>query len=290
MLDKLNKSSEAEVFRSHLDHLVTTDSVQTMNISPIMASVMLDRNTGNRTLSTTRVERYAADMKSKRWKLTGEPIIFSDAGILNDGQTRLAASVRADVSFTSDVRFGIARDAFDVTGCGAKRTLADVFSIKKEENPTRLAGALNWMNGYERGFSSPKLSHVDGMQMLEKHPEIRKSVIPGAHLYAKTKFMEPSLAIFLHYIFALQDLDKADAFFEFLTEGVGATGKRDPRHVIRERLISNKGDKAKLPPIEIAAIMIKAWNSYRKDNEVNHLRWMTKPMNGASPEAFPRAR
>lgn len=282
--------SKAEVtrFRDKLAKLLKSNARETMTITPMMADVMLEYNTGNRTLSKARAAKYAKDMARDAWQRTGEPIIFSDAGILNDGQTRLRACIQAGSSFLTDVTFGIPRKAFEVTGIGAKRSLADVFSINGEAYSIKLAGALNWLNGYLNGFAGPKLAHVDGIALLDLHPDIRKSIEPGRLMYQQTHLMEPSLAIFLHYIFALIDLDKADAFLEFLTDGIGANGKTDPRHVLRERLIANKGDKAKLPPLDIAALTIKSWNTFRKGQQMRSLRWMTNPAKG-TPEAFPRA-
>ncbi len=279
---------EIHTFRSWFATMLKSSSRITYKIAPWQAEIMMETNTGNRTLSKMRAQRYSKDIRSGDWQRTGEPIIFSDQGILNDGQTRLRACVLAGEPFMTDITFGVPRKAFEVTGIGAKRTLADVFSINGETNSIRLAGALNWLNGYLNGFGVSVLSHVDGMALLEKHPDIRKSIPAGMRLHGQTHLMEPSLSVFLHYIFALKDVDKADAFFEFLTEGIGAAGRTDPRLVIRERLIANKGDKAKLPGEEIAALTVKAWNAFRTGHQVRSLRWVTNPAKG-TPEPFPRA-
>lgn len=277
---------EINTFRSWFTTMLGSNTRVTRQVLPWQAEIMLETNTGNRTLSMVRAARYAKDMKASAWEETGEPIIFSDEGILNDGQTRLKACILAGVPFTTHLTFGVPRKAFKVTGVGAKRTLADVLSIAGEKNATTVAGALNWLKKYLHGFSAPPLTHLDGLNLLTEHPNIRGSVSAGSLMANKTHLMDPSLAIFLHYVFALKDADKADAFFDFLSTGIGATHKNDPRHKLRERLIANKGEKAKLPGIEIAAIAIKAWNAHFSGKHPTYLRWQTSEAAGAEP--FPK--
>src|SRR6185437_7990465 len=99
-----------------------------------MADVMLERNSDdtyrNRPLNNVRVRRYARGME-RGWKITGETIIFSNDGVLLNGQTRLTACIHAGVSFSTFVAFGIEREAFKyMDGDGACRTASDVFSTE----------------------------------------------------------------------------------------------------------------------------------------------------------------
>ena len=280
------KDIERNRFREWFESALKTKTRTTLAILPWQAEIMMETNTGNRTLSLVRAARYAKEMKAKAWEVTGEPLIFSDEGILNDGQTRLKACVIAGVPFTTHITFGVARKAFRVTGVGAKRTLADVLSIAGEANTTNLAGALNWLKKYKTSFSAAPLTHLEGLQLLADNPDIRQSTVIGRGLASKTHLIDPSLAIFLHYVFALKDTDKADAFLEYLGKGIGVNDENDPRHKLRERLITNKGEKAKLPNIEIAALAIKAWNAHYSGNHPRYLRWQTSEAAGAEP--FPR--
>lgn len=55
-------------------------------------------------------------------------------------------------------------------------------------------------------------------------------------------------------------------------------------YCLRERLIANKGSKAKLRPVDILALTFKAWNHARNGDNVRYLRWRTE---GDTPEDFP---
>ncbi len=51
-------------------------------------------------------------LREGRWLNTGEPIIVSREGILNDGQHRLLAIKETNMSAELDIRFGVPRVAF----------------------------------------------------------------------------------------------------------------------------------------------------------------------------------
>ena len=49
-----------------------------------IASWLLDLNTGNRPVLKAHVDRFRTILQTKRWQNTGEPIIVSREGVLND--------------------------------------------------------------------------------------------------------------------------------------------------------------------------------------------------------------
>jgi len=282
--------NEADRFRERLDKLIRSGGTETMTISPVMAEVMLERNTGNRPVSRAAVRRYAKAMREGDWQLSGQPIIFSVDGILNDGQHRLLAAVEAGVSFRADLRFGIERMAFRVTDTGNKRSLADVLGIEGSKSTTILAGSLNWLNRYQKGIAATSrlgLTTLEGLALLERNPRLPESVTVGTRLNTETRLLSPSVASFLHYVFAQKDRVMADTFFACLTTGLDFYGKTDPRYVLRQRLIENKGSKASLPDVYLAAIAIKAWNAMRSGRTVQRLLWKTDPAQGHEAEEFP---
>lgn len=62
-------------------------------IEPEIANIMLARNASNRRVNNRRVARYAKTMEEGEWKLTGQPIIVTEDGVIIDGQHRLLAVV-----------------------------------------------------------------------------------------------------------------------------------------------------------------------------------------------------
>jgi hypothetical protein len=263
--------------------LKTNQAVAGMTITPVLAEIMLESNTGNRNISAPTVERLAADMRNGDWRLTGEAIIFSSDGILNDGQHRLSACVLAGVSFVSDVRFGVARESFQFTDIGAKRSGRDVFDILGEANAPVLASALRLLNNYEAGtiLSRSGATPHRLVEMLEIHPNMRESAARAMSSYREFRLIPPSTMAFCHYLFARLDKNAADRFFTDLGTGVGR--KSDPVDVLRNMVINN-GTKRRIIMPEIGALMVKAWNARRGGKTVTNMTWRTS---GPAAEAFP---
>jgi hypothetical protein len=108
-----------------LDKLIGhSNGYKTMTINAAAVKRLLATNTGNRHMSQRRVAQLAAQMRGGHFENTGEPIIVSDEGILNNGQDRLLAVIEADAAVEMDLRFGIPRRAFDrwpdITDAAAK--------------------------------------------------------------------------------------------------------------------------------------------------------------------------
>src|SRR6201994_4902895 len=89
-----------------------------------------------------KLDVLARQMRSGEFENTGEPIIISAEGVLNNGQHRLLALVEADAVVDMDVRFGIPRRVFTKTDTGAARSAADVLTIGGVAQGTRVSSAV----------------------------------------------------------------------------------------------------------------------------------------------------
>lgn len=259
-----------------------------MLITPKMANEMLMRNVSNRPANIDRVKKYAAQIKNGSWKINGETIIFSNSGQLNDGQHRLMACVQANTPFRSDVRFGVDRDTFDTIDIGKKRTCGDVAGIKGIPNNVLMSSALSWVKRYQLGLpgsASITILPQDIMCEYNNHIEIQKSAAATSEARSK-KFMAPSLAVALHYLMSQKDPKKADELWSYIGNGIGEVSRYDPRHVIRERLVDNSKNRAKISQVYIFAITVKAWNAYRNNGLCRNLRWIG-PSADNNCEEFP---
>lgn len=283
----------AALFREQLRQMIARGGHVTLQITPrVEAKVCLEFNTGNRSLNEAVIKRYSADMRSNRWLNSGEPIIFSREGVLNDGQHRLLACIDAGVPFISDLRFGIDRAAFPMTNSHNKRRPSDVLDILGEQNTRNLAATLNWIHRYERGLPGSLgivITNSDIEAHLARHPQIRKSCEIGGRLNSATRILSPSVASALHYIFARLNGDDADAFFEFLIDGVGATHRHDPRVILRNKLLANRNETAKLKDVYLMAVTIKGWNAHRNKRYVEKLYWVVGNGTTSQQEPFPEA-
>src|SRR5262249_36915067 len=65
------------------------------NFTPkVCESLLRDFNIGNRPTKPKNIARYADDMASDKWPVTGDTLKFTNAKRLGDGQNRLMAGVR----------------------------------------------------------------------------------------------------------------------------------------------------------------------------------------------------
>jgi hypothetical protein len=261
-----------------------------MTISPEDARFILaERNSHNRRMKRNLCERIASEISEGRWKVNGETIVFSSDGHLHDGQHRLTGCVIANVPLASWVVFGMQPDTFDSLDRGAPRHTADDLSILGEKSTTNLAAALALVHQEEQGcldqISKRPIPTRVLLGILERHPDIRHYSTWVASHKAIKKILLPRISTFLYYRFAQIDAEAAGQFFEDLMSGASLAAN-DPVLLLRNRLLQDKSSKSRLPPAEILAIAIKAWNFRRSGMATRVLRWRSNP-NGPAPEPFP---
>jgi len=80
---------------------------ETILVTPALAKAWLERNVINRPLVERHVEDLVWEVKAGNWKLTHQGIAFNREGRLIDGQHRLTAIVRANVSMDVRVTFNV---------------------------------------------------------------------------------------------------------------------------------------------------------------------------------------
>ncbi len=255
------------------------------------------RSEGQRNISEKHVRRIAALIKTGQWQgENGDTIVVDWYGELRDGQHRCEGVILAKKSIKCFIAYGIDPETYySIDQKGRSRGLGDVLKIDNpdEINTLHTATALGYLRHYDnktlhlktRGGVDFTKELVD---LLAANPDLRKSHSPAkkAQIVIGT-----GMGMFVHYIFSRISPSGADDFFEKLATGeeipVGsAIGK------LRNRLLANKLEaKAKLPSVEKVALIIKAWNSYRKGTPLGVLAWKNRPMAGGKRrgEQFPEA-
>lgn len=262
----------------------------TVNVTPEIADVMLAYNDRNRPVSPNTVREYARQITEGKWVHTREPIIFSETERLIDGQHRLLACVESGRSFTVDVAFGAPDEAFGFIDIGKKRTAADIFAINGVAQYTVVAAAMPWVLQYDedgdigRNTSAHKRTPDELYQGYLRHTDIERSVAFGRTL-CDAGFGGAGMMTAMHYICARRSRADADEFFQTLAEGFGFTSKTDARFKLHKTLQDNRAAPKddRLSSRRIAAYTIKAWNAWRRGDQVRQFKM-------ADGERFPRAR
>lgn len=251
-----------------------------------LATVMLKANQKNRKLSHHHVAELCASTLEGEWVFTGDTIKFDSEGTLVDGQHRLEHVVTTGVPLVMLVVYGLepvkARDVIDTVRV---RRVSDNLAIDKEANAKNLAAAAkNLACLLETGEirSQFKMTTPHTKRLLDQHPGLRDSVRVGNRAVAAIR-AKAGLVGALHYAFSTIDKADADFFFDHLLSGVDLPAN-SPIAALRQRLMNDATANARVGVRTMAAWIIKAWNAFRRGDEVRQITW--RP-GGATPESFP---
>lgn len=264
-------------------------------ITPAIAKEMLGQNHKNRNLREKTVEKYAIAMRRGDWTLNSSTIAFASDGTLIDGQHRLHACVKAGVPFTTYVITGLDRAAQDTIDRGTARTTGDTlkfYGFKDASNLAALARSViaAEQSGLKNALNPGTASHVvTDQQVLERveKDEFMRDCVGRWTKALRPLGYSPRIAALLYYTLGSIDFEAATYFFEKL-ENPTYLGETDPIYVLRrklERMRDNRreGDRNNLKLV--TALTIKAWNKYRKGEQIKDLRFT---FGGANPEVFPK--
>ena len=252
---------------------------KTILVDKELAECLLEFNKANRSLNARKVDRLVAQMRDDEFENTGEPIIVSAEGILNDGQHRLTALIQADAVVDMDIRFGIPRKVFTKTDTGTSRTGADVLAIRGVSGGASVAPAVRLLLLYRRGLPESvreyiSNSEIDGAFQKWKGIEVVGRQVAG-YRYPKGIKSTPLLAT-AFLASRSGSKDRLAGWLETLATGL-ASGKTDPAYILRERLMRGVdapiGTRESL--VERFALMILSWNGFAAGQAMGQrdLRW-----------------
>jgi hypothetical protein len=158
--------------------------------------------------------------------------------------------------------------------------------MAKEPHYNMVAAALRMVHLYENGalesMNNPRNrpSNSQVVAMLGRHPMIREAAeSTSSRRRTLSTLMPSSVVCFLEYTLTEIDRGRAEDFMEKLETGA-YLAPGDSVKLMRDRLMSQKASKTRLPRKDLVALLIKSWNHYLSGSELRYLRMR----NG---EAFP---
>lgn len=263
---------------------------KTLMFDRALAESMLEMNTGNRRVNRRKVEQLVKQMQSGEFENTGEPIIISAEGVINNGQHRLLAVVEADAVLDMDVRFGIPRKAFSKTDTGTSRSGADVLTIKGVGSGGQVASAVRLLILYRRGLPGSIrefVSNDEVAQAFDGWNDIEDAVA-RVNKYAFPKSVKSTPLYAVAFMASRSPAKgKLDAWLDAVATGLEVS-RDNPAYQLRERLM--RGIDAPIGTregqLERFALIIKSWNLWAKGETVTkrEFRWTAE---GRNAEAFP---
>lgn len=246
-------------------------------VTPTLAKSLLERNTMNRKVSTTTVERYAADMRNNRWNNNGQGIVVSLDGELLDGQHRMHAIIASQQSIAMLVVRGAAKESFVTMDTGKPRSLSDLLSIQGYVHTNTLAGAArsayNYIAGVTQGYAPTKAT-LDSFIQANPYAQEASSLVAGcSKINQRIQF---SSVMFLgNYRGNLND--EVQTFLEGVNYGEGMV-RGDPRHTLREWIVAERlRGRGYLKADATFAAVCRAWNAWAAGKELAVIKGVAKP-------------
>lgn len=250
-------------------------SATTELITPEMARRYLEKNPRNRSMRDEVVHIYAQDMINGQWVWNGETIKLTSDDVLVDGQHRLAAIIRANMSIPMLVAHNVPMEAQPTIDTGAKRTAADALRLDGEEYPKVAAAiakrVLIWNEHNRKDFPAHQkmVSHQQILNLVQVD-EVLESAVRFVHGH-KLPASKSVLGL-AYYMCSPIDSDDAKLFFSGLVTG-GNLSENDPVLVLRNRLQEIRSTHTRRSERYLLAIIIKGWNFHRERQQIKQIRW-----------------
>lgn len=272
---------------------------QIEKIGPEKAQEYIDTTSRNRPTNAKKVEELTRYMRDGLWRFDGAPVRFDRDGHMIDGKHRMTAVVESGVESEFFVVRGLDPDSIFTIDTGRKRSLADHMSMMGEQNATVLSAlllvAVAWSRG-SRGISAFSASTNNGNRavsieeahnfFLEDQDSLREAAIIGQRIATKLRIPTRPVSV-CSWMFGKIDKDDSEYFFDRLFDGAGLE-EGSPILALRSKLIAVRDEAKKsrswTSPTYVTALIIKAWNAYRRGVPVQVLGWRA---GGANPETFP---
>jgi hypothetical protein len=259
-----------------------------IKIDKKLADSLLLKNNKNRRANVTRVAQYAKEMKEGGWfEASGETIKICQSGEILDGQHRLLAISKANVSLNFLVCFDVKKEAMPFIDTGKPRNAADIFHIEKITNGNIIPSIIRLYYTISKGLINTNSSNVciTNSQTLDIYYNKRKFWDEASRKtliwYSKfAKILTPSTIGGFYSVFFHIDSEQAEEFFNQLCGGESITNLSIV--ALRNRLIQEKTSLKKARTSHNYALIIKTWNAFRTGVVIKSLKF--NPEN----EEFPK--
>jgi hypothetical protein len=278
--------------RKHpLTNDLTTYRVEKVVITPVIAQEILDHwNYLNRPIADPKYRPLITEIEGKRFRLeNGEFIGFDTNGVMTDGQHRLQALIITETTMTLWVCFGVDPESRDTINRGARRTVADIFTMSSVDHAAPISRAIRLLwasdhDGFDYRFSGIKSGcQPTGTQALqyakENYDELQKAVLITQELALRMPWrrLNSGVVIFLLVLLGRQDLEKAKLFLYQIKSGLQSPDsdngllRSSPVLLLREALTEDQTRVRKWTANHVLGLILKAWIAFRDQKHIKML-------------------
>lgn len=269
-------------------------TIQTITVDPDMAREWLESMAPNRNISRLNLEGIMLAMMEDRWHNDGTPIRFNTKGQLIDGQHRLWAVINTAKSQEFVVMWGVPDMAMTTLDTGKTRSRGDVLLIHDPTlvNVNHVSAATTIMLRWSKGVRNNGLrnEYVSNDEVVRFYDANRDDIIEatrhGGRMAQHIAAGSTQAYALCYWLFSNIDAADAEFFWDRLFDGQGLEIGH-PVYALRELLrreAAQASTRDKIRADIMVALIIKAWNAYRKGDEVKLLHFK---VGGAHPERYP---
>ena len=239
-------------------------TIELKTIAPQEALFLLENLHDNqRTLRTKAVSILEKEMRQGTFKLSTDAILIL-RGKLGNGQHRLTAVVQSGKPQQFLVLKTNDESIYKVLDCGMRRTIGDAMNLA---NQTNVIAAARWTMAMEAGQAKPGsgltnfiVTRSQVMEFIETNIELLQDASRVAtQLYGKSFILSKAIATAFLCIAERKSARTRHAAMELLDAVYTGENCHGPANDLRNRLIANRGSKAKLSQAYIMGLLIKAF-------------------------------
>jgi hypothetical protein len=269
---------------------ITTEVIE---LTPQKAHALLGKNINNRSLRHRQVEKYARDILTDSWQLTGEAIQVDWDGNLLNGQHRCHAVIMADKPIKVLLITGLDPETQSVIDVAIKRTAVDALRWAGFSGDLTVLAKmaridLGWHSAQKittltTNGAFPFLTHTEIVNWVSNNPASFASAKFGQKAFSELGFT-PSVLAYAHYLMTQVDELACDIFWSELLE-MRTGGIGDPRVTMTRILRSRREDQKLLPDGLQLFYAVRAWNAWRSGETLSKMPAMlnNKPIEVPQP-------
>lgn len=182
-------------------------------VTPERAQKILDSNGDrNRRRRHGRVQRYAADMRTGKWRITGETVRLDENGMLLNGQHRLAAVVLSGATVPMWFASGISTSTMIVQDSGLPVSSDDWMPLEHAAAATKLVRSVL------RAFAPGMASQGSRDEIVTAHNILGAEHVKWAIESSKSRFAQRAPVRAVAVLIRRVDPERAEVFMRRLSE------------------------------------------------------------------------
>lgn len=197
-----------------------TKTAQLETLTPEVAEAYLTKRDANiRSINSTRVDRYARQMKAGNWRGGVADVIFMEDGSLVGGQHCVSAVAQSGVAIDVTVKRGFTQDDLIAIDRGQTRTVKQWFDYNGVKNSSAMSAAANMVLKVEKGvqFNNAHAAQQIAEDEIWDFYQANEAAFVAAHelsnpVYSYFKKTEAGW-LTLAYLLYQYDPEEATSFF-----------------------------------------------------------------------------